>query len=70
MVYGYDPYKMMEMRKVAGYTWVPSLGQPNINILPGLTMAGVTPYDPSNPPAGSIKVSTDFAKGLEDTSPF
>jgi hypothetical protein len=69
MVYGYDPYTIMRGRAVAGYTWVPSLSQPNIDILPGLTMAGITPYDPNSPPVGSIRVSTDFADGLANNAP-
>jgi hypothetical protein len=36
---------------------------------PGFNVSGMAPYDPFNPPAGSIKVSTDFALGLEHTSP-
>ena len=59
MVWGWDAFKVMKMRKDYGYTWVPSALMPNITIAPGLTMIGSTPYDPNSPPSGSIKVSTD-----------
>jgi len=59
MVYQWDAYKVMKMRKDYGYTWVPSALMPNISIAPGLISQGGTPYDPNSPPSGSIKVSTD-----------
>lgn len=59
MVWGWDAYKVMKMRKDYGYTWVPSALMPNITIAPGLTMVGMVPYDPNSPPSGSIKVSTE-----------
>jgi hypothetical protein len=69
MVLGNDPYGTMLMRQQNGYTWTPAMGQPPIDLQPGLQMAGHQPYDPLHPPAGSIPVSLDFAKGLESTSP-
>ena len=56
MVWGWDAGKTTELRKAFGYTWVPSAMQQPIAAAPGLTGAGMTPYDPANPPAGSIPV--------------
>jgi hypothetical protein len=64
MVWGWDPQMTMQMRELEGYSWVPSYGQANIPVGPGLSMPGVsTTYDPGNPPAGAIQVSTAFAVG-------
>ena len=57
MVWSWDAYLVMKMRADAGYTWVPSALQAAITIAPGLGAPGAIPYDPSNPPAGAIKVS-------------
>ncbi len=55
------------MRAQFGYTWVPSALQPPVTIAPGLTRnPGVVAYNPLDPPAGSIKVSTNIA----DYPPF
>jgi hypothetical protein len=63
MVWQWDPLTVMVERQNYGYTWVPSgLGTP-VTLPPGLSFPGLTPYDPNNPPPGSIKVTTDFAKG-------
>ena len=70
MVWGWDPLTTMMIRQSYGYTWVPSATQPNIVAGPGISFPGAQDYDPAHPPAGSIKVSTDFAKGLESTSPW
>jgi hypothetical protein len=59
MVYGSDAVTLMGLRKLYGYTWVPSGNQPNIPVVPGLSFPGLASYDPNNPPAGSIKVSID-----------
>jgi hypothetical protein len=64
-VYGWDPYTVMYERSIAGYTWVPSLLQPNLLVAPGLTYNGQQ-YNPAAPPAGSIKVSLS----LSDYPPF
>jgi hypothetical protein len=56
-VWGWDPYQVMSLRQQYGYTWVPSLFQPPVQIAPGLSEAGLTPYNPNAPPAGSITVS-------------
>lgn len=69
MLYGWDPYMTMKVRKEEGYTWIPALGQGSAMNMPGFNFPGLTPYDAFNPPPGSIKVSTDFANGLESTSP-
>ena len=57
MVWSWDAYLVMKLRADQGYTWVPSALQPSITIAPGLGAPGAVPYDPANPPAGSIKVS-------------
>ncbi len=63
MVWQWDPLTTMVERQNYGYTWVPSgLGTP-VMLPPGLSFPGLASYDPNNPPAGSIKVTTDFAKG-------
>lgn len=49
------------MRAQLGYTWVPSALQPPVTIAPGDTQPGVVPYNPADPSAGSIKVSTNIA---------
>ena len=65
-VRGADPYLEMLFRENDGITWVPNVLQPNV--APGVLPPGVTPnppfvpYDPTNPPPGSLLVSTDPAK--------
>jgi hypothetical protein len=66
MVWDWDPYLVMTMRAQFGYTWVPSALQPPVTIAPGLAQPGVVAYNPSDPPPGSIKVSTSIA----DYPPF
>lgn len=57
MVYLDDPYLVNQMRAQDGYTWVPSILQPNVEVAPGLpAIAGLKPYDPNNPPPRSIPV--------------
>ena len=63
MVWGWDPLATMIQRQEDGYTWVPSALQPSVDIAPGVSMPGQTSYNPNNPPAGSIQVSTAFADG-------
>ncbi|WP_321471178.1 hypothetical protein [uncultured Paludibaculum sp.] len=62
MVWGWSPYFTMLYRTQYGYTWVPRLGQDPVTIAPGLSVpdADFKPYDPDNPPAGSILVSLDL----------
>lgn len=60
MVWGWDPLKTMQTRKMYGYNWVPSFNQANVST-PGLAVTGQTPYDPNVRPAGAIAVNTDFA---------
>ena len=69
MIHGWDPYMTMKIRQGEGYTWVPAVGQNGIPVSPGLIFPGLPSYDPAKPPQGSIRVSTDFAVGLEHTSP-
>lgn len=66
MVLGWGPLKTMLARQNAGYTWVPSFMQTVTQVIPGMNFPGVPPYDPNNPPAGSIKVTIDFARGTSD----
>ena len=65
MVWGWDPLATMIQREEDGYTWVPSALQPNVQSAPGVDMPGVTPYNPNDPPPGSIQVSTAFANGTD-----
>jgi len=58
MVWGWDPTKVMQARESYGYTWVPSALQPQVGAAPGDAYAGVTPYNPNDPPNGSIPVQT------------
>jgi len=57
MVWGCDAGKVTQARQSYGYTWVPAALQSNVTAAPGIAAPGMTPYDPSNPPAGSILVS-------------
>jgi len=68
MLWGWDPYKVMKLRLEYGYTWVPSALQPPVQMAPGLSGSGINlvPYDPNNPPGGTIKVSVNLA----DYPPF
>jgi len=56
MVWGWDPSKTTQLRESFGYTWVPSAMQASVSAAPGITGGGITPYDPNNPPPGSISV--------------
>lgn len=69
MVYHQDPYMTMKIREGEGYTWVPAWGQGGIPVAPGLSFPGLPSYNVLNPPPGSIRVSYEFAQGLEHTSP-
>jgi hypothetical protein len=70
MVWGWDPMKTMATRSMYGYTWVPNMNQATPSTGPAFALDGQTPYDPKNPPPGSIAVNTDFAKGLGITDPW
>lgn len=61
MVYQWEPVTVMGIRQQDGFTWVPSGKQPNIAVMPGLSLPGLPVYDPSHPPANSIKISIDAA---------
>lgn len=69
MILGWDPYMTMKVRQESGYTWFPAIGQWMTPVAPGISFPGLPSYDPNNAPQGSIRVSTDFAIGLEHTSP-
>jgi len=56
MVWGWDPSATTQLRQQFGYTWVPSAMQPPVTAAPGISGGGIVPYDPANPPAGSIEV--------------
>jgi len=56
MAWGWDPSAVTSLRQSYGYTWVPSGFQNPIQSAPGINDPGTTPYDPNNPPAGSIAV--------------
>ena len=56
MIWGWDPQLTTQLRQSFGYTWVPSAMQAPITAAPGITGAGITPYDPNHPPPGSISV--------------
>lgn len=56
MVWGWDAGKTTDLRKGFGYTWVPSALQASVSAAPGLTGAGIVPYDPGHPPQGSMTV--------------
>ena len=56
MVWGWDPGTTTQLRQSYGYTWVPSALQQPVAEAPGIYNPGLTPYDPANPPAGSISV--------------
>lgn len=58
MVWGWDAGQVTAERQADGYTWVPSATQANISAAPGITGPGLTPYNPADPPAGSITVPT------------
>ncbi len=69
MIHRWDPYMTMKIRQGEGYTWIPAVGQNGIPVSPGLDFPGLPSYEPNNPPPGSVRVTTDFAIGLEHTSP-
>jgi hypothetical protein len=56
MIWGEDPTLTTQLRQNFGYTWVPSALQTPVTAAPGITGLGITPYDPNNPPKGSILV--------------
>jgi len=56
MVWGWDASKVTTLRHDLGYTWVPSAFQNPIAEAPGVNDNGSQPYDPNNPPSGSITV--------------
>jgi hypothetical protein len=56
MVWGWDPSKVTGLRHDLGYTWVPASFQNPIAEAPGVNDNGSQPYDPMNPPPGSIMV--------------
>ncbi len=59
MVWGMDQYQAMLSRSLQGMTWYPSLMQAPLVLGPGVIYPNVPPYDPNNPPLGSVKISLD-----------
>lgn len=57
MLWNWDAALTMYMRYQDGYTWVPCADQANVTLAPFLSDPGYTPYNPNNPPPGSITVS-------------
>jgi hypothetical protein len=55
MMWGWDPAKVTSLRQSYGYTWVPAAGQAPVTAAPGIANV-LQPYDPNNPPTGSIMV--------------
>ncbi|MEP6960635.1 MAG: hypothetical protein ABI995_01050 [Acidobacteriota bacterium] len=70
MIWRQDPFMTMHIREGEGYTWTPSMGQPGTSLPAGIEFPGMSGYDAKHPLAGAIRVTTDFAKGLENTSPW
>lgn len=55
-IWGWDFEKTMAQRRLYGYKWIPAVGQPVVQIAPGLSMPGLNPYDADNAPLGAILV--------------
>lgn len=70
MVWQWDPLATMTARQNMGYTWVPAAHMSPVASAPGIGFAGIAPYDPDHPPAGAIKVTTEFAKGATAEEPW
>ncbi|MGD1096970.1 MAG: hypothetical protein ABSB35_33885 [Bryobacteraceae bacterium] len=70
MVWGWDPMSTMIQRQIDGYAWVPAAQQSGVQNGPGLNVPGSPSYDPDNPPAGAIPVSTAFAIGTNGQDPW
>src|SRR5262249_26271041 len=66
MVWAWDAYLVMKLRSEYGYAWVPSALQPAVTVAPGIGVPGAVSYDAANPPAGSVRVSTNS----QDFPPF
>lgn len=62
MVWGSDPLRVMLLRRLYGYTWVPSALQPPVAVAPGLEFPTLPAYDATQPPPGSILVDLSFAR--------
>jgi hypothetical protein len=64
MVWGWDPYLVMQLRTQFGYTWVPSALQPQIAVPAGsirvsMNPADYPPFDPPTPPVPKPTVPED-----------
>lgn len=68
MLWGWNPVQTMQFRQNMGYTWVPSALQNPVQVAPGLTFPGLSSYDPSSPPPGSIPVTTNFLSPIFSTT--
>jgi hypothetical protein len=61
MVWGWDAGQTIAERQADGYTWVPAANQASVTAAPGITGPGITPYNPNDPPSGSITVPSASA---------
>lgn len=55
-VWGWDPVKTILLRRMYGYTWVPSAMMDSVKVAPGLFVPGCQSYDPDEIPVGAILV--------------
>jgi hypothetical protein len=70
MVWGWDPMATMVQREIDGYSWAPAVQTSGTQAGPGLNAPGSPGYDPSDPPAGAIPVTTAFAIGTNGQDPW
>lgn len=61
MCWNWSPYFVMLDRLSMGETWSPNANQQNLIVAPGVNFPGLPPYDPKNPPVGSISNSLNLA---------
>ena len=64
MIYKMEPAIIMGIRMNQDFTWIPHDpwgSQSYLPTMPGADLPGLPPYDPKNPPPGSIRVSYDAA---------
>lgn len=70
IVWGWDPMATMVQREIDGYTWAPAVQTSGTQSGPGLNAPGSPGYDPSDPPADAIPVTTAFAIGTNGQDPW
>jgi hypothetical protein len=59
MYWGWSYTEQTIERIEDGYTWVPSVGMPQVTLEPGLNLPGFQTYNPSIIPVGAIIVTLD-----------